>query len=107
MAMSGAPIIPRCQRESESSLSFAQERLWFLEALGAGGSYCIPIALKLSGRIESTALKEGLDAIVARHEAMRTTFPAPGGQPMAMVARSQALQLPIVSVAPGEALEAA
>lgn len=102
-----SPVIPRRQEEREPTLSFAQERLWFLDALGAGGAYHIPIALKLVGRIELTALREALDAIVARHEALRTIFPAPAGQPTATVARSQSLQLPVVSVEPGEALRAA
>ena len=101
------PIIPRRTADSEPPLSFAQERLWFLDAMGAGGSYHVPIALKLTGRLELTALREALDAIVARHEALRTAFPAPAGQPTAMVSRSETLQLPIASVALGEVLQAA
>src|SRR6478672_6631436 len=106
-AFSAGPIIARRPGGSAPPLSFAQERLWFLDALGAGSSYHIPIAFKLTGRLELIALKEALDAIIARHEALRTTFPAPNGQPRAMVARSQTLQLPIVSVDPGEVLQAA
>src|SRR5437764_11986929 len=94
---SASPVIPRRPAESEPPLSFAQERLWFLDALGAGGSYHIPIAFRLIGQLELTALREALDAIIARHEALRTTFPAPAGQPTAMVARSQTLPVPIVS----------
>ncbi len=101
------PVIPWRQEESDPPLSFAQERLWFLDALGAGGSYHIPVVLKLTGRLESIVLGEALDAIVARHEALRTAFPAPAGKPTAVVARSQTLPLPIVSVDPGEALRAA
>ena len=100
-------VVPRQQEERETTLSFAQERLWFLDALGDGGSYHIPIALKLTGRLEITALREALEAIVARHEALRTIFPAPDSQPTAIVARRQTLQLPIISVDPGEALRAA
>jgi hypothetical protein len=44
MGISAAPVIPRRQRESELPLSFAQERLWFLDALGAGSSYHLPIS---------------------------------------------------------------
>jgi amino acid adenylation domain-containing protein len=105
--LAASPVIPRRPSESEPPLSFAQERLWFLDELGAGSSYHIPIALKLTGRLELTALREALDAIVARHEALRTVFPAPAGQPTAMVARSHNLQLPVVNVDPGEALHAA
>src|SRR6478735_807048 len=106
-AFSAGQIIARRPAESAPPLSFAQERLWFLDALGAGSSYHIPIAFKLTGQLELIALKEALDAIIARHEALHTTFPAPDGQPTAMVTQSQALQLPIVSVDPGEALQAA
>jgi amino acid adenylation domain-containing protein len=105
--LSAGPIIARRQEQSAPPLSFAQERLWFLDALGAGGSYHIPIAVKLTGRLELTALKEAFDTIIARHGVLRTAFPAPYGQPTAVVARSQTLQLPIVSVDPGEALGAA
>src|SRR5437899_11919437 len=104
---SAAPVIPRRQGESQPPLSFAQERLWFLDALGAGGSYHIPIALKLTGQLELTVLREALDAIVARHEALRAAFPATAGQPTVMVHRSKTLELPIVNVDPGEALRAA
>ena len=73
-AFSAGPIIARRPAESAPPLSFAQERLWFLDALGAGSSYHIPIAFKLTGRLELIALKEALDAIIARHEALHTTF---------------------------------
>ena len=104
---STSPVIPQTKREIEPPLSFAQERLWFLDALGAGSSYHMPIALKLTGRLEVTVLREGLEAVVARHDALRTTFPAPSGRPTAIVAPSKILKLPVVSVAPGEALQAA
>ena len=106
-AFSAGPIIARRPAESATPLSFAQERLWFLDALGTGDSYNIPIAFKLTGRLELTALREALDAIIARHEALRTVFPAPDGQPTAMVARSQTLQLPIINVDHCDALQAA
>src|SRR6476646_10505286 len=101
------PVIPLRPEKSDQPLSFAQERLWFLDALGAGGSYNISIALKLTGRVKLTALREALNAVVARHDALRITFPAPEGQPRVTVARSQTLQLPIVYIDPGEALQAA
>jgi amino acid adenylation domain-containing protein len=101
------PIIPLRSGESDQPLSFAQERLWFLDALGAGGSYNIPIALKLTGRVELTALREALNTVIARHEALRMAFPAPEGQPRVTVARNQTLQLPIVDIDPGDALQAA
>ena len=101
------PVIPLHPGKNDQPLSFAQERLWFLDALGAGGSYNIPIALKLTGRVELTALREALNGVIARHDALRMAFPAPEGQPRVTVARSQPLQLTIVDIDPGAALQSA
>jgi amino acid adenylation domain-containing protein len=101
------PVIPLRPEKNNQPLSFAQERLWFLDALGAGGSYNIPIALKLTGRVELTALREALNAVVARHDSLRMAFPVPEGQPRVTVAPSQPLQLMIVDIDSGEALQAA
>ena len=86
-------VIPQRQEKSAPPLSFSQERLWFLDAMGAGRSYHMPVALKLTGRLELAVLREAIEEIVARHEALRTVFPAPAGQPTAMVVQSQTLEL--------------
>src|SRR5689334_22978159 len=101
------PAIPLRPGKSSQPLSFAQERLWFLDALGAGSSYNIPIALQLTGRVELTALRDALNAVIARHDALRMAFPTPEGRPSVTVTRSQTLQLPVVNVDPDEALQAA
>ncbi|WP_256959617.1 condensation domain-containing protein, partial [Streptomyces viridochromogenes] len=55
----------------------AQQRLWFIERLGApGGLYTIPLAVRLSGPLDVPALEAALGDVVARHEALRTVFPA-------------------------------
>ncbi|MEV7924223.1 amino acid adenylation domain-containing protein [Kitasatospora sp. NPDC088779] len=57
-------------------LSYAQQRLWFVEHLGApGGLYAIPLAIRLSGRLDTAALAGALHDVVTRHEALRTVFP--------------------------------
>jgi acyl carrier protein len=80
------PLLPPIRpvpRDREIELSFAQERLWFLDALeGAGGAYHLPIALRLEGRLDVPALERGLRAIVDRHEALRTSFPLSGERPI-------------------------
>ncbi|SCL70623.1 non-ribosomal peptide synthetase [Micromonospora peucetia] len=54
-------------------LSFAQRRLWFLERLGGlGHAYHMPLALQLDGRLDRDALRAALDALVDRHEVLRT-----------------------------------
>ncbi|HEU0052893.1 MAG TPA: amino acid adenylation domain-containing protein, partial [Longimicrobium sp.] len=62
------PPIERASRESRLPLSFAQQRLWFLERLGnLGSTYHIPRRLRLRGALDREALARALDAIVARH----------------------------------------
>jgi hypothetical protein len=62
--------------------SFAQQRLWFLDHFeGTSTAYHIPLALRLHGRLDVPAWQQSLDAIFARHEALRSTFVARHGQP--------------------------
>ncbi|HEX7241467.1 MAG TPA: condensation domain-containing protein, partial [Longimicrobiaceae bacterium] len=76
------PAIEPVGRSGRLALSFAQQRLWFLEQLGAGGqAYHIPAGLRLRGELDPEALRRALDRIVARHEALRTTFHAVDGEP--------------------------
>jgi amino acid adenylation domain-containing protein len=63
-------------------LSFAQQRLWFLDRLAPGSAtYNIPSALALRGRLEPAALAASLAGIVHRHEVLRTRFVEVGGEP--------------------------
>jgi amino acid adenylation domain-containing protein len=67
--------------------SFAQQRLWFLAQLGGGAAeaYHMPLALRLDGPLDRAAVARALDALVARHEALRTRFTAVAGEPVAHV----------------------
>jgi amino acid adenylation domain-containing protein/non-ribosomal peptide synthase protein (TIGR01720 family) len=77
-------------------LSFAQERLWFLDQLLPGNpAYNIPLALQLSGRLDRAALERALNEIVRRHEILRTTFALHDGQPMQIVAPALHVPLPL------------
>ncbi len=59
---------------TEAPLSFAQERLWFLEQLGtAGPAYNMPLGFRLRGQLDEGALERALQGVVDRHEALRTT----------------------------------
>ena len=68
--------IPTISRDEPLPLSFAQQRLWFLAQLDRGFSdaYHIPLALRLSGQLDVTALQQALDALWSRHEALRSVF---------------------------------
>ncbi|HEU0302507.1 MAG TPA: condensation domain-containing protein, partial [Longimicrobium sp.] len=71
-------------------LSFAQQRLWFLEALeDLGGTYHVPLRHHLRGPLDVAALRRALDRIVARHEVLRTTFGQVDGKPVQRIAAAQ------------------
>jgi amino acid adenylation domain-containing protein len=67
-------------------LSFAQERLWLLDQLlPRSMAYNVPRALRLRGRLDETALQKALDALVLRHEILRTVYTANDGVPRQVV----------------------
>ncbi len=69
-----API-PRADRAGQLPLSFMQERLWFLAQMYPDGvAYNLPNAYRLRGPLDTASLIKALETIVARHEALRTTF---------------------------------
>jgi amino acid adenylation domain-containing protein len=84
----------------EHPLSFAQERLWFLEQLEPAIPFNnIPIALRLQGKVDADALERALNEIIRRHEPLRTAFSAQNGKPVAAVQRHAALTLKLSDLA--------
>ncbi|MEV6949590.1 amino acid adenylation domain-containing protein [Streptomyces sp. NPDC051172] len=70
-----------------ASLSFAQQRLWFLDQLGPGNAaYNLPYALRLSGPVDLDTAVRAFQALVRRHETLRTTFPSVDGEPTQTIA---------------------
>ncbi|MBE8986272.1 non-ribosomal peptide synthetase [Nostoc sp. LEGE 12450] len=85
--MSALPILPLPRpKNADLPLSFAQQRLWFLDKLEPNSAlYNLPIALRLVGNINQVALEQSLQEIIYRHEALRTNFVVVNGQPTQII----------------------
>jgi amino acid adenylation domain-containing protein len=99
---SGAPEVPPLvpvPRGTDLPLSFAQQRLWFLSQLEPGSpAYNMPFGLRLSGPLNVSALRGTFEAIVRRHESLRTVFRAAGGVPRQAVLPAGAADLPLIDL---------
>ncbi|WP_420007375.1 amino acid adenylation domain-containing protein [Xanthomonas sacchari] len=91
VAVASQPAQPHCDiaptpHEGPFPLSYAQQRLWFIDQLGGGSrQYHIGSSLRLLGDLDQAALQRALDAIVVRHEVLRTCFSAHDGQAVQQV----------------------
>jgi amino acid adenylation domain-containing protein len=92
------PALEPAVRDALLPLSFAQERIWFLEQLGPEGAvFAMPYAVAIHGPLDAALLERCLGELIARHEALRTAFPpARDGAPRAEVAA--ALAVPLIRV---------
>ncbi|HEV2735289.1 MAG TPA: condensation domain-containing protein, partial [Longimicrobiaceae bacterium] len=99
----GAPALPAVVppgRTGPLPLSFAQERLWFLDRLQPDSAfYNIPQALRLGGALDPAVLERALGEIVRRHEALRTTFHEGDAGPVQVVAPFAGFALPVEDLA--------
>ncbi|WP_431839258.1 amino acid adenylation domain-containing protein [Gordonia hongkongensis] len=76
------PIVAVSPRPERTPLSFAQQRMWFINQLDPRvPAYNIPAVLRLYGRLDVDALRQALVDVVVRHEVLRTTFPSVDGTP--------------------------
>ncbi|BDA68761.1 hypothetical protein CAL7716_029270 [Calothrix sp. PCC 7716] len=86
-------------RDVNLPLSFAQQRLWFLNQLEPNNTtYHLPFAVRLTGKLNVPALEQSLNEIVQRHEALRTTFTSVNGQPIQVINPILTLKLSVVDL---------
>jgi len=89
----------RVERESELPLSFAQQRLWFLDQLVPGNAfYNVPIVVRLSGQLDTAALEQSINEMFSRHEVLRTTFTNVDGRPLQVISPEGSLTLKQVNL---------
>ena len=94
------PLVPQPRPAEGIPLSFAQQRLWFLDRLEPESSfYNVPSAVRLRGRLDPAALAEAFREIVRRHEALRARFRDSAGKPVQVVADEAGVPLPLVDLA--------
>ncbi|MBD2128005.1 non-ribosomal peptide synthetase [Microcoleus sp. ZQ-A2] len=91
--------ISRRENLEEAPLSFAQARLWFLDQLEPGSSaYNIPAAVRLVGVLNGAVLEQSLNAIIQRHEILRTRFVLVDEQPVQVITPTLTVTLPVVDL---------
>ncbi|HEX8179495.1 MAG TPA: amino acid adenylation domain-containing protein, partial [Pyrinomonadaceae bacterium] len=94
-----APLVPVPRTTQRIPLSFAQQRLWFLQQLETtSAAYHIPAIFRLQGTLDVHALARALSEIVRRHEALRTTFSEVDGEPTQVIQPAPTITLPIIDL---------
>ncbi|WP_143265067.1 condensation domain-containing protein, partial [Amycolatopsis lexingtonensis] len=89
-------LLPRDGGRLEAPLSFAQQRLWFLDEFEPGSTeYVSPTVLRLRGELDTAALDRAFTALVARHESLRTTFATVDGHGVQVVHPPHAVRVPV------------
>jgi Condensation domain len=97
--VAGSRIISRRRNREAFPLSYAQQRLWFLNQLEPDSSfYNVPAAVRLTGPLNVPALEGALGEIVRRHEVLRTTFPTIDGQPFQVISPSGSFSLSVINL---------
>ncbi|HEX8141334.1 MAG TPA: amino acid adenylation domain-containing protein [Pyrinomonadaceae bacterium] len=91
--------IPKRRKQDYVPLSFAQQRLWFLNQMEPDSSaYNLRRAVRIIGTLNLEALQQTLDALVERHEALRTNFQVVGGNPVQVIAENRSLEMAVVDL---------
>ncbi|MFC3965951.1 non-ribosomal peptide synthetase, partial [Nocardia jiangsuensis] len=95
-----APLIARPRGDALVPLSFAQQRMWFLNKYDtASAAYNLPIAIRLTGTLDVDALRLAVADVVRRHESLRTRYPEHGGTPTQVIVPVEEVALDLAPVA--------
>jgi amino acid adenylation domain-containing protein len=93
------PPIERISQDGDSVLSFAQQRLWFIDQLEPGrANYNIVLSVRLLGNLDLRAFSESLDEVMCRHQVLRARFVAVDGQPIQRIDPPRPLPVPCVDL---------
>ncbi|MYW18130.1 hypothetical protein GT039_21715, partial [Streptomyces sp. SID2955] len=104
---STADTIPAAPADTPAPLSYAQQRLWFLDRFEPGSTEFTTLSgLRMRGTLDIAALRTALDGLVARHEALRTTFAEHDGRARQIVHPPRRVDLPVEDLAGPAALDA-
>ncbi len=96
--LAAPPLVP-VSRQQRLPLSFAQQRLWFLDQLEPGNTaYTIPLAAQLSGPLHLAALHGSMQDLVQRHEVLRTHFEQQENEPVQCISPCSSWPLPLIDL---------
>jgi hypothetical protein len=89
----------KAEQPRQFPLSFAQQRLWFLDQLEPGtANFNVPFAVRLEGRLDVSALARALGEIIRRHHSLRTSFALADGTPRQVVSNAPPVSLPVTGL---------
>ena len=104
----GMPALPitSVDRDRELPLSFAQQRLWFIDQLEPGSAvYNVPVAVRLKGSLNKEALEQTLSEVISRHEVLRTRFGTVGDRAVQVIEAAAPVQLEVEELSEWEVAE--
>lgn len=98
LSAGSAPITP-AGRNQPTLLSYAQQRLWFIDQLEPeSAAYNLPTATRLTGNLNFVALEQSFNEVVRRHEILRTTFQSQGERPVQVIGEAEPASLSVIDL---------